>query len=61
MASCLLGRREAVREEGGEFHHQICGVLKNHCLQCSMEEGNGIFLMILSYFDVDSMHNLALG
>jgi len=61
MDGILFGRREAVREEGDEFHCQICGAPKDCGLQCFMEEDNGIFLVLLGYFNMDSAHCLALG
>jgi len=60
MDDILFCRREVVRVEGDNFHCQIHCVLENHGLQCFVEEDNDIFLMLLGYLNMDSLHSLAL-
>jgi len=61
MDDVLFHGREAVREEGDKFHHQVGCAPEGLGVQGFVEEGDGSTLMLLGNLDMDSLHNLVLG
>ncbi len=57
----LFHGREAVREEGDKFHHQVGCAPEGLGVQSFMEEGDGGTLVLVGYLDMDGPNNLAPG